>query len=112
MQFRACHYDEDHDVMTVVFADGTTCRLNCSEIEAILDTHTHAAARSRLIWLKEKEPFAYAELVLNNDLKQYAKEYSREYLKQQNELTEQLANHYQDKAYAQAIAREIMMRRD
>jgi len=110
MQLRACHYDEDSDVMTVVFADGTTCRLNCSEIEATLDTH--AAARSRLIWLKEKETFAYAELVLQHDLKRYAEEYSREYLKQQNELAEQLADHYQDKAYAQAIAREIMMRGD
>jgi hypothetical protein len=42
-----------------------------SEIEATLDTH--AAARFRLIWLK-KEPFAYAELVLINDLKRYAEE--------------------------------------
>ncbi|WP_425393715.1 DUF6061 family protein [Cohnella panacarvi] len=50
--------------MTVVFGDGTTRRLNCSEIEAIYDMH--ASARSRLIWLKENEPFAYAELVLNN----------------------------------------------
>lgn len=110
MQPRACHYDEAGDVMTVVCADGTTCRLHCSEIEATLDTH--AAARSRLIWLKEKEPFTYAELVLQHDLKRYAEEYSREYLKQQNELTEQLETHYQDKAYAQAIAREIMMRGD
>ncbi|MCD9020584.1 DUF6061 family protein [Cohnella silvisoli] len=77
MQLRACHNNEGSDVMTVVFADGATCRLNCSEIEATLDTH--AAARSRLIWLKEKEPFAYAEFVLNNDLKRYAEEYSREY---------------------------------
>lgn len=96
--------------MTVVFADGTTCRLNCFEIEATLGKH--AAARSRLVWLKEKEPFAYAELVVQNDLKRSAEEYSREYLKQQNELAEQLAVHYQDKAYAQAIAREIMMRGD
>lgn len=92
MQLRACHYNEDHDVMTVVFADGTTCRLNCSEIEATLDTN--AAARSRLIWLKEKEPFVYAELVLQHDLKRYAEEYSREYMKQQNELAEQLADHF------------------
>lgn len=110
MQLRACHYDENSDVMTVVFADGTTCRLNCSGIEATLVTH--AAARSRLIWLKEKEPFTYAELVLQHDLKRYAEDYSREYMKQQNELEEQLADHFQDKAYAQAIAREIMMRGD
>ncbi|WP_425465551.1 DUF6061 family protein [Paenibacillus hemerocallicola] len=43
-----------------------------SEIEATLETH--AAERFRLIWLKEKEPFAYAELVLINDLKRYAGE--------------------------------------
>lgn len=110
MQLRACQYDENSDVMTVVFADGKTCRLNCSEIEATLDTN--AAARSRLIWLKEKELFAYADLFLQHDLKRYAEEYSREYMKQQNELAEQLADHYQDKAYAQAIAREIMMRGD
>lgn len=110
MQLRACHYNEDHDVMTVVFGDGTACRLNCSGIEATLDTN--AAARSHLIWLKEKEPFAYAGLVLQHDLKRYAEEYSREYMKQQNALAEQLADQYQDKAYAQAIAREIMMRGD
>ncbi|WP_169733285.1 hypothetical protein [Cohnella panacarvi] len=46
------------------------------------------------------------------NLKRYAEEYSREYLKQQNELEKQLEAHYQDKAYAQAIAREIMMRGD
>jgi hypothetical protein len=96
--------------MTVVFGDGTTRRLNCSEIEATYDMH--ASARSHLIWLKEKEPFTFAELVLSNNLKRYAEEYSREYLKQQDELAEQLEAHYQDKAYAQAIAREIMMRGD
>lgn len=110
MQLRACHYDEDSDIMTAVYADGTTCRFNCSEIEDALDMH--AAVRSRLVWLKEKEPFAYAGLVLQNDLKRYAKEYSREYLEQQNELEEQLTLHFQDKAYAKAIAREIMMRGD
>lgn len=110
MKLRACHYNECSDVMTVVFGGGTTRRLNCSEIEATYDMH--ASARSHLIWLKEKEPFTYAELVLSNNLKRYAEEYSREYLKQQDELAEQLEAHYQDKAYAQAIAREIMMRGD
>ncbi|MNI80089.1 hypothetical protein D3C73_1365890 [compost metagenome] len=39
MQLRACHYDGDSEVMTVVLADGTTCSLNCYEIEVNLDTH-------------------------------------------------------------------------
>jgi len=108
MKLRACHYDENFDIMTAVYADGTTCSFNCSEIEATLDTH--AAVRSRLVWLKENEPFTYAELILHNDLKRYSKEYSREYQKQQKELEDRLDVHYQDKAYAQAIAREIMMR--
>jgi len=110
MKLRACHYNECSDVMTVVLEDGTTRRLKCSEIEVTYDMH--ASARSHLIWLKENEPFAYAELVLNNNVKRYAEEFSREYLQQQNELAEQLEAHYQDKAYAQAIAREIMMRGD
>lgn len=51
MQLGACHYNECSDVMTVVFGDGTTRRLNCSEIEATYDMHV--SARSHLIWLKE-----------------------------------------------------------
>lgn len=108
MKLRACHYNECSDIMMVIFGDGTTRRLICSEIEATLDMH--ASARSHLIWLKEKEPFTYAELVITNNLKRYVEKYRREYLMQQNELAEQLEAHYQDKAYAQAIAREIMMR--
>ncbi|WP_339257295.1 hypothetical protein [Paenibacillus sp. FSL R5-0713] len=45
-------------------------------------------------------------------MKQFAKEYSREHLKQQNDMEEQLTVHFQDKTYAQAIAREMMMYRD
>lgn len=106
MQIRACHYNEDHDVMKVVFADGTMRCLHCAEVEATLDMHM--VARSRLIWLKENEPYSYAEWVIHDDVKYYAAEYSHEYLKQQNELADQLAGHYQDQAYAEAIAREIM----
>lgn len=36
MQLRACHYDEDSDIITAVYVDGTTSRFHCSEIEATL----------------------------------------------------------------------------
>jgi hypothetical protein len=72
----------------------------------------HTAARSRLRWLKENEPYTFAKLVLQRDLKQYSNEYSRNYVQQQNELEQQLTIHFQDKAYTQAIAREMMMYRD
>ncbi|MNP85918.1 hypothetical protein D3C76_1858680 [compost metagenome] len=72
----------------------------------------NAAARSHLKWMKENEPYEFAELVIQGDLKQFAKEYSREYIKQQTDLEKQLTLYFQDKSYAQAIAREMMMYTD
>lgn len=89
MQLRACHYDDNTDMLTVI------------------DT-----VRSYLRWMKEKEPYTFAELVLQGDVKQFAKRYSREYLKQQTDLEKQLTIHFQDKSYAQAIAGEMMVHRD
>ncbi|KOP67950.1 hypothetical protein AMS62_23845 [Bacillus sp. FJAT-18019] len=110
MQLRACHYDDNTDILTVVDSDGVIYHYPCYEIEISIEMH--AAARSRLRWMKENEPYAFAELVIQGDLKQFAKEYSREYLKQQSDLEEQLKVHFQDKNYAQAIAREMMMYSD
>lgn len=67
----------------------------------------HTAARSRLRWLKEIEPYAFAELVFQRDMRQFAKGYTR--VKQQSDLEEQLTVHFQDKSFARAIAREMMM---
>lgn len=103
MQIRACHYIEDHDVMTVIFADGTMRCLHCAEVEVTLNMHM--VARSRLMWLKENEPYFYAEWVIHDDVKHYAAEYSREYLQQQNALADQLAAHYQDRAHAEAYCK-------
>ncbi|KOP68474.1 hypothetical protein AMS62_26950 [Bacillus sp. FJAT-18019] len=107
MQLRACHYNDNNDILTVVDSDGIIYSYPCYEIENAMEMH--AAARSRLRWMKENEPYAFAELVIQGDMKQFAKEYSREYLKQQNDFEEQLTVHFQDKTYAQAIAREMMM---
>lgn len=110
MQLQACHYDDNNDILTVIDSDGIIYRYPCYEIENSIEMHT--AARSLLRWMKENEPYAFAELVIQGDLKRFAKEYSREHLKKQNDLEEQLTVHFQDKTYAQAIAREMMMYRD
>lgn len=110
MQIRACHYDDSTDKLTVIDADGVIYHYPCYEIENGIQIHP--AARSYLRWMKENEPYAFAELVIQGNVKQFAKEYSREYLKQHNDLEEQLKLHFQDKTYAQAIAREMMMYRD
>ncbi|MCC3381773.1 DUF6061 family protein [Paenibacillus farraposensis] len=110
MQIRACHYDDNTDILTVIGAEGIIYHYPCYEIENSIEMLPEA--RSYLRWMKEKEPYTFAELVIQGDLKQFAKGYSREYLKQQNDLEDQLTIHFQDKTYAQAIAREMMMYRD
>ncbi|MNO25519.1 hypothetical protein D3C76_153590 [compost metagenome] len=110
MQLRACHYDDNTDILTVVDSDGTIYRYPCYEIENAIEMHP--AARAHLKWMKENEPYTFAGLIIQGDVKQFANEYSREYLKQQNDLEEQLTLHFQDKSYAQAIAREMMMYSD
>lgn len=110
MQLRACHYDDNTDILTVIDAEGIISHYPCYEIENAIEMNP--AARSCLRWMKENEPYACAELFIQGDIKQFAKEYSREHIKQQNDLEEQLTVHFQDKTYAQAIAREMMMYRD
>ncbi|WP_425464185.1 DUF6061 family protein [Paenibacillus lentus] len=70
MQLRACHYDDNSDILTVVDSDGIIYRYHCYEIENSMEMHT--AARSRLRWLKEIEPYAFAELVFQRDMRQFA----------------------------------------
>ncbi|MNW58449.1 hypothetical protein D3C74_363160 [compost metagenome] len=110
MQLRACHYDDNTDILTVIDVEGIIYRYPCYEIENAIEMHP--AARSYLRWMKENEPYTFVKLVIQGDVKKFAKGYSREYLKQQNDLEEQLTLHFQDKTYAQAIAREMMMYRD
>ncbi|WP_373888231.1 DUF6061 family protein [Paenibacillus polymyxa] len=45
-----------------------TYRYHCYEIEDSIEMHT--AVRSRLRWMKENEPYAFAELVIQGDMKQ------------------------------------------
>ncbi|MGG3510220.1 RHS repeat domain-containing protein [Paenibacillus lautus] len=62
MQLRACLYDDNNDILTVVDSDGIIYRYPCNEIENSIEMHT--AARSRLRWMKENMSHAFAELVV------------------------------------------------
>lgn len=73
----ACHYDDNSDILTVVDSDEIIYRYHCYEIENSMEMHT--AARSPLRWLKENAPYAFAELIFQRGIKQFAKGYSREF---------------------------------
>lgn len=51
MQLRACHYDDNNDILTVIDSDGIIYRYPCYENENAIEMHT--AARSRLRGMKE-----------------------------------------------------------
>lgn len=80
----------------------------CVAIEDSL--HTDIISRSKLVWLKDNEPFTYAELVVKGDLQDFLDQYAESYYQQQDIIEKQLIKHFNgDKAYAAAIAKEIMM---
>lgn len=80
----------------------------CAAIENSL--HTDMISRSKLVWLKDNEPFTYAELIIKGALQDFLDQYTESYQQQQNTIEKQLTVHFNgNKAYAAAIAREIMM---
>lgn len=108
MEIKASIYHEDNDTIDILNKDGTKTCLLCAAIEDSL--HTGIIGRSKLVWLKENEPPTYAELAIKGRLQEYIDhQYTQSYQQQQDAIEKQLTEHFNgDKAYAAALAREIM----
>ena len=102
-----CIFDEDRNIIDVVFEDGKQTRILCSPIEDAIETSL--IGESRMIWLKNNDLEDYAEMILTERLQGYIDLYTRNYLKQQQRLEERIAKKTGNAAYAEAIARELMM---
>ncbi|EMS69084.1 DUF6061 family protein [Ruminiclostridium cellobioparum] len=108
MRIKACTCHDENDTIDVVTTDNTKMYLLCAAIEN--SSHTDMIGRSKLRWLKDKEPATYAEFVVKGDLQDFLDRYAESYHQQQDTMEKQLKAHFVgDKAYAAAMAREIMM---
>lgn len=108
MKIKACTYYEENDTIDVLTTDGMKMCILCAAIEDSL--HTDIISRSKLIWLKGNEPSTYAELVVKGSLQDFLDQYAKSYHRQQDAIEKQLIVYFNgDRAYAAAIAREIMM---
>lgn len=107
-KIKFCEYNNDNDTITVIKIDGSKVSIMCTAVEDSLNTTI--ATRSKLIWLKDNEPFTYAELYITGRLQDFLDLYAESYYRQKDIIEKQFAEHFKgDKAYAASIAREIMM---
>lgn len=108
MKIKACTYHDENDTIDILATDGTKMCILCAAIENSL--HTDMIGRSKLAWLKDNEPFTYAELVITDRLQSFLDQYAESYHRQQETVEKQLTRHFNgDRAYAASVAREIMM---
>lgn len=107
MKIKARTYHEDNNTIDIINKDGTKTCLLCTTIEDSL--YTGIIGRSKLVWLKENGPSTYTELTINGQLQNFIAQDTKSYHQQQDIIEKQLTEHFNgDKAYATAIAREIM----
>lgn len=108
MEIKSCKYNADNDTIEVIVSNRSKISILCAAVEESLSTTI--TSRSKLVWLKGNEPSTYAELVITDRLQGFLDRYDECYYRQQDTIERQLAKHFNgDKAYAAAIAREIMM---
>lgn len=71
MDFYHAFYDLDENCVFVWMTDGKIVAINCTKVEN--DFADNLYERSELDYLIYNDPAAYAELILNEDAKQYLK---------------------------------------
>jgi len=107
-EIESCKYNADNDTIEVVESSGSKISILCAAVEESLSATI--TSRSKLVWLKDNEPSTYVELVLTGRMQEFFDKYDDSYYRQQDSIERQLIEHFDgDKAYAAAIAREIMM---
>ena len=66
---RACHFNMDTGCVELLLRDGRMISIDCTGVEDALDVAI--AQQTEMDYLIYNDPLAYAELVLNGDLKEY-----------------------------------------
>lgn len=108
VEIKICKYNADNDTIEIVKSNGSKMSILCAAVEESLNTTM--ASCSKLVWLKDNEPSTYVELVITGRLQEFLDRYAVSCCRQQDNIEKQLTKHVNgDKAYAAAIAREIMM---
>ena len=65
----ACEYNLDSGCVELRLSDDTLIAIHCAEVENEVADNMYQ--RSELDWLIYNDPLAYADLVLNGDVKAY-----------------------------------------
>ena len=68
---RACKFNMDTGCVELLLRDGRKISIDCTGVEDALDVTM--VQRSELDYLIYNDPLAYAELILNGELKEYLK---------------------------------------
>ena len=68
---RACKFNMDTGCVELLLRDGRKISIDCTGVENALDVTM--VQRSELDYLIYNDPLAYAELILNGELKEYLK---------------------------------------
>jgi len=97
----------DNGTLEATLKDGSKLTLIRSAVEN--DLELGMIGESRLEWLIANEITTYVELYLSGGLQDYCTSYERNYHEQTADIQKQLEAQYENKEYAAAIAREIMM---
>lgn len=107
-EIKSCKYNYNNDTLDIIKTGGSKMTILCTAIEDSLNTTV--TTHTKLVWLKENEPSTYAKLAITGRLQSFLDQYAESYHRQQDTIEKQLIKHFNgDKAYAAAIAREIMM---
>ena len=80
-------YNDDKNVITISFEEGSTVILYCGWIEDKLETTI--ASRAELNWLLDNEPKTYAELVLSGGMQEYLNSCQRDYVEQRRATSDE-----------------------
>lgn len=107
MNIIKCEYNMDSGKVEVLYDNETTIVLNCSEIEANLNTTIYS--RSKLQWLLDNEPLAYLELALSNELQDYCDQAGSHMAEQSNVIFHKFTDSgYSEKASESFISEFFM----
>ena len=71
MKILSCAFNMDTACVELKMADGTIISIDCTAVENEIADNMYQ--RSELDYLIYNDPVAYAELILNGDLKKYLK---------------------------------------
>ena len=66
---KVCHFNMDTGCVELLLRDGRKISIDCTGVEDAMDVAI--AQQTEMDYLIYNDPLAYAELVLNGDLKEY-----------------------------------------